>query len=144
MNSVQDIMTTDVQTCSLNDNVDEVARKMRDYNIGIIPITDSSQQCVGIITDRDIVIRGVAENQDGSAQVEDVMSNDLVVGTPSMSIDQAAQVMAERQIRRLPVVDQQKLLGVVALGDLAVRRDLANEAGQALSEISSPTRQLQQ
>lgn len=140
-NSIREIMTTNVECVTLKDNVYEVACKMRDNNVGVIPVVDDSQNCIGVITDRDIVIRGLAEKREGSAAVEQVMSSDLVTGTPDMSVDEAARLMAQKQIRRLPIVENGRLAGIVAMADLAVRNNFADEAGYALSEISEPTGQ---
>ncbi len=140
-NSIREIMTTDIECVTLKDNVYEVACKMRDHNVGVIPVVDESQNCIGVITDRDIVIRGLAEKHEGSTAVEKVMSSELVTGTPDLSVDEAAKMMAQKQIRRLPVVENGKLVGIVAMADLAVRNNFADEAGYALSEISEPTGQ---
>ncbi|WP_139489414.1 CBS domain-containing protein [Brevibacillus dissolubilis] len=141
---VREIMTKDVSTVTLLDNVYEVAVKMRDWNVGIIPVVNEEKDVVGVITDRDIVVRGLAEKREGSAKVEDVMSKGVVVVTPEMTADDAARLMAKEQIRRLPVVDNGKLVGIVAIGDLAVRNVLQNEAGEALAVISETTGQHQQ
>ena len=136
--TLREIMTKDVATVTLLDNVYEVAVKMRDFNVGVIPVVDEKQDVIGVITDRDIVIRGLAEKREGSAKVQEVMTRDIVLGQPSMSADEAARIMAKYQIRRLPVVEHGKLVGIVAIGDLAVRDVLQDEASQALSEISEP------
>lgn len=134
---ISDIMTRDVECCTLLDNVYEVAVKMKELNVGAIPILDE-EKLVGMITDRDIVIRGVAERHPGSTKVEDIMSNRLITCKPDTSVREAAKLMAEHQIRRLPVVEGNRLVGIVALGDLAVGRRTDDEAGDALSEISEP------
>ncbi|WP_134698556.1 CBS domain-containing protein [Ammoniphilus sp. YIM 78166] len=138
-NSIREIMSTNVETVTLKDNVYEVACKMRDHNVGVVPVVDENQHCIGMITDRDIVIRGLAEKREGSAAVEKVMSTELITGTPDMSVDEAAKLMAQQQIRRLPIVENGRLVGIVAMADLAVRSNFADEAGYALSEISEPT-----
>lgn len=139
--SIREIMTTNVETVTLKDNVYEVACKMRDHNVGVIPVVDENNHCIGMITDRDIVIRGLAEKREGSAAVEQVMSKELITGSPDMSVEEASKCMAGQQIRRLPIVDNGRLVGIVAMADLAVRNDFADEAGFALSEISEPTGQ---
>ncbi|RKD26023.1 CBS domain-containing protein [Ammoniphilus oxalaticus] len=135
-NTIRNIMTTDVECVTLLDNVYEVACKMRDHDVGIVPVVDDQQNCIGVITDRDIVIRGVAGKRSGSSAVEQVMSETLITGTPEMSVDEAAKLMAEKQIRRLPIIENGKLAGIVAMADLAVRDKFADQAGYALSEIS--------
>ncbi|MCK9910397.1 CBS domain-containing protein, partial [Microbacteriaceae bacterium K1510] len=93
---------------------------------------------IGVITDRDIVIRGIAEKREGSSAIEQVMTRDIILGQPSMTVDEAAKIMAKHQIRRLPVVENGKLVGIVALGDMAVREVHHDEASDALFEISEP------
>lgn len=141
MATLRDIMTTDVATVNLKDNAYEVAQKMAQLNVGAIPVVDGGN-LVGMITDRDMVLRGYAEKRSGSYAVNGLMSKDLVVGSPEMTVDEAAHLMAEKQIRRLPVVENGNLVGIVSIGDLAVRNELADEAGQALSEISQPSHQM--
>lgn len=139
MSDLRTIMTTNVATVNLFDNVFEVAEKMEQLNVGVIPVVDNGN-LVGMITDRDLVLRGYAQKRSGSSSVEELMTRDVVVGTPDMSVDEVAQLMAERQIRRLPVVEDGRLVGIVSIGDLAVRNELADEAGEALSQISQSTR----
>ncbi|WP_017727170.1 CBS domain-containing protein [Halalkalibacterium ligniniphilum] len=138
MEHLRDVMTTNVDYCSPEDNVYEVAVKMKQDNVGAIPICDN-QQLLGMITDRDIVIRGVAEKKPNSTQVTEIMSEHLITATPDMSVSEAAKLMATKQIRRLPVVENNKLVGICSLGDLAVRESSDQQAGIALSEISEPT-----
>lgn len=134
--TLREIMTKDVATVTLQDNVYEVAVKMRDWNVGVIPVVDEKNDCIGVITDRDIVIRGLAEKHEGSARIEQVMSRDIIFGQPGMTVDDAAKIMAKHQIRRLPVVENGKLVGIVAIGDMAVRQVHHDEASEALYEIS--------
>ncbi|MBT2641136.1 CBS domain-containing protein [Bacillus sp. ISL-41] len=142
MRKIRDIMTSDVETCTLLDNVFEVAVKMKEWNVGSIPIVDEDK-LVGMITDRDIVIRGIAEKHPPSSKVESVMSDHLVTATPDMSTKEATKLMADHQIRRLPVVEGEKLVGIVALGDFAVNEMTDEQAQNALSEISEPGNHMQ-
>lgn len=135
MDKIRDIMTEEVESCSLLDNVYEVALKMKELNVGAIPILDKDK-IVGMITDRDIVIRGVAEKHPGSSKVEDIMSKQLITVTPDSTSKEAAKLMAEHQIRRLPVVEEGKLVGIVSLGDFAIRELTDDQAKEALTEIS--------
>jgi len=136
MKTVKEIMTDEVECVTLQDNVFEVATKMKQFDVGFIPVVDG-KKLIGVITDRDLVIRGYAEKRSGSASVEQVMSGEQVVSvSPDTSVDDAAKLMASHKVRRLPVVENGELLGVVAIGDLAVRNIFENEAGEALSEIS--------
>lgn len=135
MEKVGEIMTENVETCSILDNMYEVAVKMKELNVGAIPVVDEGK-LVGIITDRDIVVRGTAEKHPGSTKVEDIMTKELYTISPETTTKEAARLMAEHQIRRLPVVDGNKLLGIVSLGDFAVREMTDDQAKGALSEIS--------
>lgn len=135
MESVRDVMSTDVEYCTPLDNVYEVAVKMKDLDVGAIPILDD-KKLIGMITDRDLVVRGYAEKRSGSNQVTNVMSENLVTCSPHTSLEEASQLMAKHQIRRLPVVENDQLVGIVSLGDLSLNKMSDNHAGDALSDIS--------
>lgn len=138
MKNIREVMTKNVEFCTPKDNVFEVAVKMKDLNVGAIPICDENQNLLGMITDRDLVVRGIAEKRSGSNAVTNVMSEHLFTISPDTSVEEAANMMAEKQIRRLPVVENGKLAGIVAIGDLAVDEKSDEKAGFALSEISEP------
>jgi CBS domain-containing protein len=142
MGIIKDIMSKDIECCSLLDNMYEVAVKMKELNVGAIPIVDE-KRLVGMITDRDIVIRGVAEKNPGSTKVEKIMSDQLVTVTSDTTTNQAAKLMADHQIRRLPVVEGENLIGIVSLGDFATHQLTDEQAGIALSEISEQNNQIQ-
>lgn len=136
--SLQEIMTRQVATVSPQQSVQQAAEIMHRYNVGSVPVVENGR-CVGIITDRDISLRTAAQGLNPAAtKVESVMTREVVTATPDMDAHQAADLMAKYQIRRLPVVENGRLTGIVALGDLAVQNIYQNEAGQALSNISQP------
>jgi CBS domain-containing protein len=135
MTKLERIMTKEVECCTLLDNVYEVAVKMKENNVGSIPIVDGDR-IVGVITDRDIVTRCVAEKHPASSKVEDIMSRDLITIGPDADVSEAAHLMAENQIRRLPVVEGDTLVGMVSLGDFAIRESLGKMASIALEDIS--------
>ncbi|QGQ46977.1 CBS domain-containing protein [Metabacillus sediminilitoris] len=135
MQRVKDIMSSNVEFCTPLDNVYEVAVKMKDLNVGVIPIVED-QKLIGMITDRDLVVRGIAEKHPGSNQVTNVMTDQVISIDTNASLDQAADMMAKHQIRRLPVVENGKLVGIVSLGDISTNLTTADEAGHALSDIS--------
>ncbi len=137
MQSVREVMTTNVEYCTPLDNVYEVALKMKELNVGAIPICENDQ-LIGMITDRDLVVRGYAEKRSGSAQVTEVMSEDLYTISADTAVEEAADLMAEKQIRRLPVVEKGSLIGIVSLGDISLNGPSADEAETALHEISEP------
>ncbi|MFS0861356.1 CBS domain-containing protein [Fredinandcohnia sp. 179-A 10B2 NHS] len=135
METVRDVMSTDVEYCTPKDNVYEVAVKMKDLDVGAIPILEDNN-LIGMITDRDLVVRGYAEKRSGSNQVTNVMSENLITCSPDTSLEEASNLMAKHQIRRLPVVENGQLVGIVSLGDLATYKMSDERAGEALSEIS--------
>lgn len=134
---VTEIMTKEVETCSSDTPIQAVATQMMNLDVGSIPVTDNDK-LVGIITDRDIVVRGIASQFSLDTPVGQILSSDLVTGTADMDVEDAATVMAEHQIRRLPIVEDDKLIGIVALGDVAVKDPSDENAGVAIEDISKP------
>lgn len=138
--TLREIMTTDCSTVTLKDNVYEAAVKMKQEDTGFIPVVEG-RKLIGVLTDRDLVIRGYAEKREGSAAIKQVMSDRVVSVPPETTVDEAAKIMAKEQIRRLPVVENGDLVGIVSIGDLAVRDKFEDEAGEALSQISEQDKQ---
>jgi CBS domain-containing protein len=141
MRTVKEIMTKDCITVTMQDNVYEIAVKMKEHDIGFIPVVEG-KKLIGVVTDRDLVVRGLADKREGSTAVEKVISKNITSIPSNTTVDEAAQIMAKDQVRRLPVVDNGELVGIVAIGDLAVRDKFENEAGEALSKISEPDKSL--
>jgi CBS domain-containing protein len=138
--SLRDIMTANVITIKETQTVQEAAALMSQNNIGAIPVVSNSGQMAGIITDRDITLRTTAQGENPQTPVSEVMTAQTIVqGSPDMDVHQAANLMAQQQIRRLPVVENGQVVGMVALGDLAVQNQYANEAEEALQSISTPS-----
>lgn len=136
---VKDIMTKEVATLNPEDSVAQAAQFMKQYNVGSIPVCDG-EKVIGIITDRDIALRSVAEGENSKSQkVREIMSSNPVTASTDMDVHDAARIMSERKVRRLPVVENNNLMGIVALGDLAVESKLSDNAGNALSNISEPS-----
>jgi len=136
---VQDLMTSNVTSCSPDTCCEEAAKLMKEQNVGSIPITEG-KKLIGIVTDRDIVVNCVAAGIPcKETHVEQVMTRNPVTCTPDTDAHDAARLMASEQIRRLPVVQQGNLIGICSLGDLAVVDIHVNEAGEALSGISEQT-----
>ncbi|HEX4790503.1 MAG TPA: CBS domain-containing protein [Actinospica sp.] len=129
---VHEIMTTDPAAVSAQATLSDAARLMRDEHVGDVIITEDGH-LRGMVTDRDLAVRGLAEDRSGSAPVGEVCSPDLVFCRPQDEVDRAVALMREHAVRRLPVVDGDRLVGVVSLGDLAVERDPRS----ALSDISA-------
>ena len=135
--SVRDAMTEDPRSIGASASVVEAARLMREEHIGSLPITDD-QQLVGMITDRDIATRVVAEATDPKkTSVGDVYSRDLISVEPDEDLDEALQLMARHQVRRLPVVEEGKLVGIVAQADIALKEN--GKTGELVEAISKPS-----
>ncbi len=132
-NTVADVMTRNPVTIEAGEPVVEAARRMRQADSGNVIVLDNGQ-VVGIVTDRDITLRVVADAKDYNTPTREVCSaDDLQVVAPDTSIDQAVQIMRSKAIRRLPVVEGDQAVGVVSLGDLAIERD----EDSAVAEISA-------
>lgn len=136
---LKDIMTQDVIAVSRDTSVYDTAQIMKDKNIGAVPICTEDMNVEGIITDRDIVLRIICADKDAhKTKCGDIMTDRLVVGKTDMEVESALDLMGDLQVRRLPVVENRKLVGFVALGDMAVNRKYDRGAEQALSDISKP------
>lgn len=134
---VSQLMTKNVSVADLETTLEEIATMMRDEDAGAIPVLDG-EKLVGIVTDRDIVLRCIAEGRDPVGTTsEEILSPDLTTIRPNDEIESAAQLMAQRQVRRLPVVDQSgRLVGMLSLGDIAVKEDGEADGAQALEGVS--------
>jgi CBS domain-containing protein len=130
----EDIMKTDVESVSPVDTIQDAARRMRDDNVGFLPVCDESRQVLGTITDRDIAIRAVAEAQPASTPVEDIMTGEVVACSPKDTIDTALQLMAENHKSRIMCLDDEgRLIGIISLSDIA---QLVGEASETLRQVS--------
>ncbi|NLH02448.1 MAG: CBS domain-containing protein [Clostridiales bacterium] len=135
---VKEIMSKKVASLDSEDSVERAAQLMKQYDVGSIPVC-SRNQVVGIVTDRDIAVRTIAEGKDSKQEkVSAIMSSNPVVGNPDMDVHDAAKIMSTNQIRRLPIVENNNLVGIVALGDISVEPELQYNAEQALHNISQP------
>jgi CBS domain-containing protein len=131
--TLKDLMTPNPTTVSTTTPVLEAARRMKERDIGNVIVTDGNRVC-GIVTDRDIVVRAVAEGCDPqTTTIGDICSKDLVTVSPDDDVEQAVTLMRERALRRLPVVENGKPVGIVSIGDLALERDQHS----ALADISA-------
>jgi len=140
----RDVMTKSVVTVSPDTTIKEVAQLMQQHNVGAIPVVDQNG-LKGIVTDRDLVVRNIASGKDPfSTPVRDIMTSQVTTVTPDEDVQSITRLMASRQIRRVPVVENQQLIGMVSLGDIATtgRTELTMEASEALSEISKPSKPL--
>ena len=134
--NVAQVMTKDVELTDPGTTICEAARRMRDEDVGALPVGENDR-LVGMVTDRDIAVRGVAEGKDpGSCTVRDVMSDGVFYCFEDEEAERAAEVMAQHKVRRLPILNREKrLVGVLALADLA----RAGAGEDALRSVSEPT-----
>jgi len=139
MMKLRDIMTTNVIRISPEENVTVASRLLTNYNIGALPVCSQDGKICGILTDRDIVTRCLAADKSPKATtVREVMTRGINAVRPDMELETAAALMRSNQIRRLPVMENGKLCGMVSLGDLASRGEAPKEVGETLSGISEP------
>jgi len=129
---IRDVMTPEPVTVPSTTTLEQAARHMRDAGIGNVIVLDGDQ-ITGILTDRDIVVRAVAEGRDAQTPIGEVTSRDITTIGPDDTLEAAVELMRERSIRRLPVVEAGRAVGIVSLGDLALERD----PDSALGDISA-------
>ena len=139
MHRVKDVMSRDVKVISPDATIREAAQAMLEGDFGMLPVGENDR-LIGAISDRDIAVRGVAVGKAPKAKVREVMSEGIAWAYDDDSVEDAARLMSERQVRRLPIVNRDKrLVGIVALGDFAVNSSEIEPAAEALSEISRPS-----
>jgi CBS domain-containing protein len=136
--TVRDVMTPGVRAAAVTESLADAAQRMKDEDVGSLPVVEDDR-LVGIVTDRDIVVRAVAERVDPqSVKVGDVASRELVVVEPEQDLDEALALMARHQVRRLPVVEEGRLVGMLAQADVALEAK-EKRVGETVEEISQPT-----
>jgi CBS domain-containing protein len=126
---IREVMTKDPKVLDIHSSLADAARLMRDNDIGFVVVRDGDRVC-GVVTDRDLVIRGLAEGADPSTSLAGVYSEDIVQVSADDSVEKAITLMSDKAIRRIPVVEDGEVVGVVSLGDLAVERDPSSVLGQ--------------
>jgi CBS domain-containing protein len=133
--NIRDVMTANPTCVSPDDSIQNAARIMRDEDTGIVPVVENGRP-VGLLTDRDIVVRAVAEDGQLNRPIREIVTANIVSARPDMSTREAAELMSEHQVRRLPVVENDHLVGIVSIGDLAVKEGRDSRVGDALQHIS--------
>jgi CBS domain-containing protein len=132
---LRDVMTPNPRTLDSNATVQDAARVMRDADTGVVPIVENGKP-VGLITDRDIVVRGVADGAAPTRPVRELATDTLVTAEPDISTSEAAELMGQHQVRRLLVCEGDRLVGVASIGDIAVKEGKDRRVGDTLQEIS--------
>lgn len=133
--NVKDVMTPRPRAVQSTESISAAARIMREEDTGVVPVVDG-ERLVAVVTDRDIVLRAVAKGDSTEGPVRSIATAELVVATPDMSTLEATRLMSHHQVRRLPVVDGDRLVGIVSLGDLAVKEGKDSRVGDTLEDIS--------
>jgi CBS domain-containing protein len=138
---IREVMTKNVAFANPNSSITEVAQLMQKHNVGSIPVCNN-EQVVGIVTDRDIIVRNIAHGDNPQNSIaQDVMTSNVKTVSPETEVSEASRLMSAEQIRRVPVVDNNKLVGIVAIGDVAtVGNNFSAEMSKTLTEISKPSR----
>lgn len=135
---IGEIMTKTVIKIDPEETVAVAARALTHYNIGALPVCTSGGKLCGVVTDRDLVTRCLAANRKPeTTKVKEIMTTQVLSVTPDMQVNVAAHLMGRRQIRRLPVMEENRVCGMVSLGDLAAREESVMDAADAMSDISS-------
>jgi len=137
----RDVMTRNVTVCNRNTPIHEVARLMRDEDIGALPVVDDSGKLEGIVTDRDLVVKGInSDREEAELHAEDCMSTDLFTADQNDRLVDVIRDMGDNQVRRVPVVDKrERLVGIIAMADIATQTSKDKELQEALEEISEPS-----
>lgn len=137
MTQIRDLMTENPSSCERGTPVAEAAKVMARENVGSVPVVEGGR-LVGVVTDRDLVVRLLAEGRDPqSTTVDEIASSEPVTLSPDDGLDQALQLLARHQVRRLPVVEGERLVGIVAQADIARHADEV-QTGEVVEEISKP------
>jgi CBS domain-containing protein len=132
---VRDVMSKHEITISKSDTIQKAASLMKQHDIGFLPVIMEGK-LIGVITDRDLVIRGIADNIDVQQSIDSIFSKQIICCTPDTSVEQASKLMAEKQVHRLLITENEQLVGVLTLADLAREVEKNPVAGKALSGIS--------
>ncbi len=136
---VRDLMSKDLVLADTNDTVFDVAKMMRHHNIGAVPVVAHGTQVLGMITDRDIVLNMAKEKFDPCRTfASNIMSDKVYSVKPDVEVDFALDLMRKQQIRRLPVIENEQLVGMISIGDIAASNKFNMEVSEALTEISQP------
>ena len=133
--NIREVMTPNPRTLSPDDSIQSAARLMRDSDTGVVPVVENGRP-VGLITDRDIVVRAIADGAQADRPIRAILTGDVITASPEMSTREAAELMSEHQVRRLPVVEGERLVGIVSIGDLAVKEGKDGRVGDTLQHIS--------
>ena len=136
----KDLMSKVLKFVMPNESIETISQIMKDCDLGIVPVLDEEHNLLGVVTDRDIVIRNIAKKATGNNKkemtAEDIMTRNVVTASPDDDIYDISKIMALKKIRRIPIVTNNKLVGIVSIADIAVTRKFDSEIAEAIAEIS--------
>jgi len=136
---VDQVMTSNTACLSSQSTIQDAAQTMHKHNVGFIPICDNDS-LVGVLTDRDIVIRGITQNKDPNVtQVDEIMTKEVKRVSVDTNMNEVADIMSEYKIRRIPVTDDNRIVGIISIGDIATHDGIHGKAKRALTDISAPS-----
>lgn len=134
---VRHVMSEDLKTAKPQMTAADAAGMMRNFDVGVVPVVDDDGRLIGLVTDRDLVVRVIADREDPmGVKLGDIVTRSVVSATPDMNIGDARDLMAEHQVRRLPVLKDDALVGIIALGDIALQDASKRAVGEVLEEVS--------
>jgi CBS domain-containing protein len=134
---VRHAMSSDLKTAKPDMSAADAAGLMRSYDTGVIPVVEDDGTLVGLVTDRDLVVRVIADREDpNDVRLRDIATKSVVTATPDMNISDARDMMAEHRVRRLPVVKDERIVGIISLGDVALADASKRAVGDVLEEVS--------
>jgi CBS domain-containing protein len=134
---VRHAMTSDIKTAKPDMTAADAAGLMRSYDVGVVPVLDDDGALIGLVTDRDLVVRVIADREDANVvRLRDIATKSVVSATPDMNISDARDLMSEHKIRRLPVMKDQRIVGILSLGDIALADASKRAVGNTLEEVS--------
>jgi CBS domain-containing protein len=134
---VRHAMSSDLKTAKPDMTAADAAGLMRSFDMGVVPVVEDDGTLVGLVTDRDLVVRVVADREDpNDIRLRDIATRSVVTVTPDMNISDARDLMAEHQIRRLPVMKGERIVGILSLGDVALADESKRAVGDVLGEVS--------
>ena len=140
MLKAKDLMSKVLKFVMPNESIETISQIMKDCDLGIVPVLDEEHNLLGVVTDRDIVIRNIAKKATGNNKkemtAEDIMTRNVVTASPDDNIYDISKIMALKKIRRIPIVTNNKLVGIVSIADIAVTRKFDSEIAEAIAEIS--------
>ncbi|HHU43744.1 MAG: CBS domain-containing protein [Bacillota bacterium] len=139
MIAIREFMTSDIKSVDAEDSIFEAAQIMKENDIGFLPVIEEGK-LVGVVTDRDLAIKGIAKKLSIKAPIKEVMTAKCISVDSQTPIQDALKIMSDHKIRRLCIVENGQLAGICAIGDIAITRHFERDAAEALSEISSPIR----